>query len=146
LPSCNNIPICATLLGKSVVSERHPLYLGVYEGAMGREEVRKYVEDSDCMILLGAFMSDINLGGFTARLDPGKCIYATSEKLRIRHHHFHDVQFADFMNAISRQKAGDETWRAPKSSSRKMLPWKPSPAPVTDDNEAVVSEDQFRAG
>ena len=50
----NNIPICATLLGKSVVSERHPLYLGVYEGAMGREEVRRYVEDSDCILLLGA--------------------------------------------------------------------------------------------
>lgn len=30
-----NIPMCATLLGKSVVAESHPLYLGVYEGAMG---------------------------------------------------------------------------------------------------------------
>ena len=100
----NNIPICATLLGKSVVSERHPLYLGVYEGAMGREEVRSYVEESDCIILLGAFMSDVNLGGFTARLDPAKCISATSEKLRIRHHHFHDVVFADFMNALAAAK------------------------------------------
>jgi indolepyruvate decarboxylase len=48
----NQIPMCATLLGKSVVSERHPLYLGVYEGAMGRESVRRYVEESDCVILL----------------------------------------------------------------------------------------------
>jgi TPP-dependent 2-oxoacid decarboxylase len=30
------IPICSTLLSKSVVSELHPWYLGVYEGAMGR--------------------------------------------------------------------------------------------------------------
>ncbi|MFN9039528.1 MAG: alpha-keto acid decarboxylase family protein, partial [Planctomyces sp.] len=78
----NNIPISATLLGKSVVSERHPLYLGIYEGAMGRAEVQKRVEKSDCIILLGTFMSDINLGGFTAQLDPAKCVYATSEKLR----------------------------------------------------------------
>src|SRR6185295_19895216 len=40
----HQIPMCATLLGKSVVSERHPLYMGVYEGAMCRDQLRKYVE------------------------------------------------------------------------------------------------------
>src|SRR5882724_4969060 len=44
----HQIPMCATLLGKSVVSEKHPLYLGIYEGAMCREGVRKFVEESDC--------------------------------------------------------------------------------------------------
>lgn len=97
----NHIPMCATLLGKSVVSEKHPLYLGVYEGAMGRDHVREAVESSDCVILLGTFMTDINLGIFTANLDAGKCIYATSEKLRIHHHHFHDVQFSDFVKKLS---------------------------------------------
>ena len=100
----NKLPMCATLLGKSVVSEKHPLYLGLYEGAMGRESVRQYVEDSDCVILLGTFMTDINLGIFTANLDPGKCIYATSEKLRIRHHHFHDVLLPDFIKGLAKAK------------------------------------------
>lgn len=100
----NKLPMCATLLGKSVVSEKHPLYLGVYEGAMGRESVRQYVEESDCVILLGTFMTDINLGIFTANLDPGKCIYATSEKLRIRHHHFHDVLLPDFIKRLAKTK------------------------------------------
>ncbi|MEZ6034342.1 MAG: thiamine pyrophosphate-dependent enzyme [Planctomycetaceae bacterium] len=121
----NNIPICATLLGKSVVSERHPLYLGVYEGAMGREEVRRYVEDSDCILLLGAFMSDVNLGGFTARLDPAKCIYVTSEKLRIRHHQFHDVVFADFMNSLASGKVRGKR-PVPKLRQPEVLPWKPT--------------------
>lgn len=121
----NNIPICATLLGKSVVSERHPLYLGVYEGAMGREEVRRYVEDSDCILLLGAFMSDVNLGGFTARLDPAKCIYVTSEKLRIRHHHFHDVVFADFMNSLASAKVRGKR-PVPNIRQPEVLPWKPT--------------------
>jgi len=100
----HSIPMCATLLGKSVVSEKHPLYLGVYEGAMGRESVTRFVEESDCVILLGAFMTDINLGIFTARLDPGRCIYATSEKLRIRHHHFHDVVLSDFVGGLTKAK------------------------------------------
>ena len=96
-----NIPMCATLLGKSVVSEKHPLYLGIYEGAMGRQAVTEYVESSDCVILLGAFMTDINLGIFTAHLDPKLCISATSEELRIGHHHFHDVMFSDFLTGLT---------------------------------------------
>jgi indolepyruvate decarboxylase len=98
----HQIPMCATLLGKSVVSEKHPLYLGVYEGAMGRETVRRYVEESDCVVLLGTFMTDINLGIYTANLDPGRCIYVTSEKLRIRHHHFHNVVLGDFVKGLAR--------------------------------------------
>jgi indolepyruvate decarboxylase len=96
-----NIPFAATILGKSVISEQHPLYLGIYEGAMGREEVRAYVESSDCVILLGAFMTDINLGIYTARLDQGKSIYTTSEKLAIRHHTFEDVRFKDFVRTLT---------------------------------------------
>lgn len=96
----NKIPITATLLGKSVVSEKHPLYLGIYEGAMCREHVRKYVEESDCMILLGAFLTDIDLGIYTANIDPKKCIYVTSESLQIRHHHFHNVVLSDFVKGL----------------------------------------------
>lgn len=96
----NRIPVCTTLLGKSVISEKHPLYLGVYEGAMGRESVRNYVENSDCVILLGTFMTDINLGIYTAQLDPVRCVYVTSESLRIRHHHFHDVLLEDMLAGL----------------------------------------------
>ena len=99
-----NIPVAATLLGKSVIGEQHPFYLGVYEGAMGREEVRRHVESSDCVIMLGAFMTDINLGIFTARLDPARCISATSEKLAVRYHHFEEVRFKDFMSGLLRAK------------------------------------------
>jgi TPP-dependent 2-oxoacid decarboxylase len=52
LTTKTNIPVVATVLSKSVISEDHPLYLGVYEGAMGHESVRQYVESSDCLILV----------------------------------------------------------------------------------------------
>jgi indolepyruvate decarboxylase len=95
-----NIPVAATILGKSVIGEQHSFYLGVYEGAMGREEVRQYVESSDCVIMLGAFMTDINLGIFTARLDPSRSICATSEKLSIRYHNYEEVRFKDFVRGL----------------------------------------------
>ncbi len=95
-----NIPFASTILGKSVMSEQHPLCLGVYEGAMGRDDVRAYVEASDCVIMLGTFMTDINLGIYTARLDPARSISATSEKLSIRYHTFEEVRFKDFMRGL----------------------------------------------
>ncbi|MEM9700894.1 MAG: thiamine pyrophosphate-binding protein [Planctomycetota bacterium] len=101
LAEAHDLPISSTLLGKSAVSESHPLHIGVYEGAMGRPSVTEYVEESDCAILLGTFMSDINLGIFTARLDGGRCIYATSEALRVGHSHFHNVLLEDFVKGLA---------------------------------------------
>lgn len=98
------IPIAALLLGKSVVSEKHPLYLGIYEGAMGRAAVRKYVESSDCLILLGAPLTDIDLGIYTAQLNQKRCIHITAEELKISHHHFHDVLLSDFVKGLLKCK------------------------------------------
>ena len=94
------IPIAATILGKSVISERHPLYVGLYEGALGSPLVTRFVEQSDLVLLLGTFLTDINLGGFTAHLDPNRCVLATSEQLRISHHHYHDVPLDGFLRAL----------------------------------------------
>ena len=94
------LPIATTILGKSVISEGHPLFAGVYEGGMGRAEVTAYVEASDCLLMLGCFLTDINLGIFTANLDPSRCIDATSEDLRIRHHHYQGVRLDDFVRGL----------------------------------------------
>lgn len=99
-----NIPVAATILGKSVIGEHYPFYVGVYGGAMGREEVRRYVESSDCVIMLGWFMTDINLGIYTARLDPGRSICATSEKLSVGYHSYEDVRFKDFVRGLLKAK------------------------------------------
>ncbi|MGI8906269.1 MAG: alpha-keto acid decarboxylase family protein [Candidatus Sumerlaeaceae bacterium] len=118
-------PIAATILGKSVISELHPSYLGVYEGAMGRPEVTRAVEGSDCLLMLGTFLTDINLGIFTAQLDRARVIEATSERVQIRHHAFADVRLQDFLVALAaaplkRRKT------APKKPHTRALKIKPA--------------------
>ncbi|MEZ6053485.1 MAG: thiamine pyrophosphate-binding protein [Planctomycetaceae bacterium] len=136
LAESNNIPMCATLLGKSVVSEKHPLYLGVYEGAMGRSSVAEFVESSDCVILLGTFMTDINLGIYTAHLDPGRAVYVTSENLRIGHHHFHDVLLKDFVSGLAKAKL--------KAKPKSSLPQrKERPVGTYDDDDPVTIASLF---
>ncbi len=92
------IPMAATVLAKSVVPDTDPLYLGVFEG--GTETVTEYVENSDCLILLGTFLTDLNLGLFTSNIDPTTAIHATSEKISIRHHRYDTVHFADFIQSL----------------------------------------------
>ena len=95
-----NIPVVSTVLSKSVISEDHPSYIGVYEGAMGHESVRKYVESSDCLILLGALMTDIDFSITPTPIDQSKSIYVTSEKLSIKHHNFENVLLQDFLTSL----------------------------------------------
>ncbi len=95
-----NIPVVATVLSKSVISEDHPSYLGVYEGAMGHQSVRGYVESSDCLILLGALMTDINFSISPTPIEQSKSIYVTSEKLSIKYHNFENVLLRDFLTSL----------------------------------------------
>jgi indolepyruvate decarboxylase len=108
------IPIAATMLAKSVVSEVHPLYVGLYEGAMGRREVTEFVDESDLVILLGVILTDIDLGIFTARFEAAQSIYAASDDLRISHHHYEHVLLEDFIRELSKA--------TPRAASRVLPP------------------------
>jgi indolepyruvate decarboxylase len=109
-----NIPIAADLLSKSAVAENHPLYLGVYGGAMSSEPaVRDYVESADCVLMLGTFITDMNLGVGTARLDRGKVIFATTEATRVGFHRYEDVEFFDFLSALATAHVAPKKFKHP---------------------------------
>lgn len=95
------IPVAATLTGKSVVGERHPAYLGVYEGAMGAELAREYVENADLLLVIGAIPNDVDTGVYTARLDPQRMIRADWQEVSIRHHRYPNVYLHDFLSALA---------------------------------------------
>jgi len=97
------MPIAATLTGKSVIGERHPAYVGVYEGAMSSESARYLVEQSDLLLMLGVTLNDVDTGIYTARLDPQRMVRASQGEIIIRHHRYSHVQLADFMVGLSRR-------------------------------------------
>lgn len=136
-----NIPIAATLLGKSVISERHPLYIGLYQGEMGHPDVTQYVEESDVILMLGTFLTDINLGIFTANLDPNRCIYATSEQLRISHHHYHDVPLQEFLAGLQAAKIPPAQRPIPEALRNRQA----HHAPLTIDTEASLRTSRMMA-
>jgi indolepyruvate decarboxylase len=134
LAEATRIPIATTMLGKSVFSERHPLFVGLYEGAIGDEAVTEFVEESDLILMFGAFLSDINLGIYTAKIDPNRCVYVTSETLRISHHHYHDVDFESFLSGLN--EAGVRTAR--RTIPKKLRQSTPQDESQSDDGDAPL--------
>jgi TPP-dependent 2-oxoacid decarboxylase len=113
------IPVAATILSKSVISELHPLFIGIYEGAVGQEKARQYVESSDCLIILGATLSDMTLRMFTAHIDEKMTIYVSAEKLSVRYHHYDNIDIRDFFHALidAHIARREENTNSPSSSS-----------------------------
>jgi TPP-dependent 2-oxoacid decarboxylase len=97
----NNIPMVTTLLSKSAIDETHPQFMGVFAGKMSRAEISSYVENSDCLIVLGAYISDMDTGVYSARVDPTKVVHATDDSLRISRHVYEKVSFKAFVQAVT---------------------------------------------
>ncbi len=142
------LPVAATLSGKSVIGERHPRYLGVYEGALGPEHTRERVEQADLLLMLGVTLNDIDLGIYTAKLDPGRMVRASSGEVEIHHHRYPRVLLKDFMSALSAEVAIHETHIDPEQESVAIPPTAATERPVTIEyliarlNECLTPEMQ----
>jgi indolepyruvate decarboxylase len=136
-----NIPIAADLLSKSAVPENHPLYLGVYGGAMSSDNlVRSYVESADCVLMLGTFITDMNMGIYTAKLDPNLSVLATTESIKMRYHRYDDVQFADYLSHL--EKACGSEKRKQFKSPGPHVP--PKPLERSERQDPLHMIDVFR--
>jgi indolepyruvate decarboxylase len=134
-----NIPIAADLLSKSAVPENHPLYIGVYGGAMSSDEhVRKYVESADLVLMLGTFITDMSMGFYTAKLDRRRTVLATSERVSIRYHRYDSIQFRDFLEALAAANIKPKHFNHPNPHAL------PKPLKNVERSDALTMADVFR--
>ena len=94
-------PYVTMMLGKTLLSEHHPQFIGLFEGDRSRDYVRNRVESADCILKLGALMTDFNTGGFTANLDDSKMISGNIGYVKIKHHYFENVHLHDFILGLT---------------------------------------------
>lgn len=122
-----SLPTVVTLLGKSAISERHPCFIGVYAGAMSRHDVQAYVESSDCLLMLGPLLTDLNLGGNTAHLDPSRTIHASLHQVRVGYRTYEDVLLADFVAALADAELPSFPASARPAAPGSLQPWNAEP-------------------
>jgi indolepyruvate decarboxylase len=95
------IPFATMLISKSVLPELHPQFVGIYQGGWSRETVRRQVEDSDCLLSLGVWLTDLDTGLFSVNLDNRRMISAGAGQVRIGNHYYHQIQLKDFIERLA---------------------------------------------
>ncbi len=95
-----NLPVATTLLAKSVFPETHPNFAGIYMGAIGSQTARELVENSDCVLLLGGFLTDIDSGLFTMRIRDANLILADASHVRVRGEAHSDITLTDLIRSL----------------------------------------------
>ncbi len=128
-------PVATSLDGKAVFPEHHPLFVGNYLGEIGSARAREVLEAADCVLMLGALMTDVNTGMYTARFDRRKVISALHDGITVSYHRFPDVPLEDLMDALLTQpEVSRRTAPLPRPPSLR-----PTPAgPLTPDTIIAV--------
>jgi len=93
-------PFATLMMGKTVIDEDHPQFIGLYQGDRSRQNVKERVENADCVLELGVFLSDFNTGGFTMKLNQKKIIRATIHTVYISNHSYRNIHLRDFLKGL----------------------------------------------
>jgi pyruvate decarboxylase len=73
-------------MGKGIINEDLPNFVGLYAGDVSNPEITKVVEKSDLVITIGSIKSDLNTAGFTYR-------FSQLNTIDIHYNHV-DIKFA----------------------------------------------------
>jgi pyruvate decarboxylase len=69
-------------MGKSVIEETKPYFYGTYNGKFSYPGIQEAVEeDSDLVIHIGPLPTDMNTGGYSAKIDPSKLVLVEETKV-----------------------------------------------------------------
>jgi indolepyruvate decarboxylase len=97
------VPCCTSVLAKGAFPMNHPLYMGVYVGAISPPAIRRRAEQADLIVGLGMFLTDIEMGGSQppqALLH--RSIWAVENRVNVSFHTYTDVTLRDFVHGLMR--------------------------------------------
>ncbi|MBP9094755.1 thiamine pyrophosphate-binding protein [bacterium] len=95
-----NLPVVTSILGKATFPETHPNFIGNYFGQFGNPKVKDYVEGSDCVIALGAVMTEMESGGYTAKLSPENLVQINNHEVMVGYHHYNGLKLDQVLDLL----------------------------------------------
>jgi indolepyruvate decarboxylase len=125
------IPFATMVASKSVLPELHPQFAGLYQGAWSREGVRRQVEESDCLLSLGTWMTDLDTGMFSINLDNNRMITVGGGHVSVAGRNYPQVQTPDFIRELMKAvKSRSYLASHPAESYSPKQPFIPVPSAV----------------
>jgi indolepyruvate decarboxylase len=109
----SGLPFATMLMDKCVLDEEHPSYIGMYDGKLMDEQIRAFVEGCDCVLSIGAMLTDFSSGAFTAQIDRSKSINIMHHTVRVGSAVYNNIAMKDVLVALAK-KLQRRVMRAPK--------------------------------
>lgn len=94
------LPSCNSHMGKSLLDESNPYYIGDYNGDESNKMVKTYVQNSDCLIHIGDYYNEINSGHWTLynNINENSIIKLNPEYIKIGSlENFQNISFEDIL-------------------------------------------------
>jgi TPP-dependent 2-oxoacid decarboxylase len=100
LAESQNLPVVTSILGKAAFPETHPNFAGNYFGRFGDPEIAEFVEGSDCIVCIGAVLTEMETAGYTARFETGNLVQLNAHDVKVGHHLFPGLPLAAMIGRL----------------------------------------------
>jgi pyruvate decarboxylase len=126
------VPLFSTNMGKGIIDETSPYYIGVWNGAVGTPGVREAAESADLMITLGYLPADTNSGGFSRKIDEAKTIHVNPHSVIVFGKEYPNTSIKPLLAALVDALPATPQHRIPKA----VLP--PPRTPLDQDASHIT--------
>lgn len=118
-----------TSLGKTVLDEAHPQFIGTYAGPASPALTRAVMAATDCVVALGTIITDDYLDIMAS--DFGKMIEVTEEQARVGYQYYPGVRLSDFVAGLLARYRADSA--CPRRYALPATPTIETPRPQPTD-------------
>jgi indolepyruvate decarboxylase len=118
LVQAHSIPFATLPSAKALIDESHELHLGTYRGAASPPEVRRAIENADCLVCVGVRFTDVATGFFSDRLHSDKLVHIRAFEATIGTVHVPGVTGFEVLSALV---------KALPVKPHRVLPLRPQP-------------------
>ncbi|WP_272573274.1 alpha-keto acid decarboxylase family protein [Providencia sp. PROV259] len=96
------LPYTTMFMDKGVLSESNPTYIGLYNGHLMNPKVADFVESCDCLVGIGAVLTDFNSGSFTAKINSENRINILSDHVIVGSAVYPQVYMNDVLDQLNK--------------------------------------------
>ena len=111
-----DIPVISDFLSRDIMPKDDANYFGTYLGMAGNPVANTLVEKSDCLLMLGMILADMNLGMKLKKQKKEEIILGFSRQVFVGHHTYSDVPLKLLIEELLKRKIEKKSLQFPPKS------------------------------
>ncbi|MDV7339680.1 indolepyruvate/phenylpyruvate decarboxylase [Terasakiella sp. A23] len=142
LASMLGVPVVTSFMARGILANTDAPLIGTYLGLAGTDDIRKTVERSDGLLMLGVILSDTNFGVSKREIDMRAVVHAFDREVSFAHHHYPNLPLEALIEAMIElaKPLGDAKKYPAPEYPKKLIA---DDSPITPTNVACAVNDMF---